>query len=215
MPYIKRYKKLFKDTALSAENSISSQRMFNTLIKKVVRARSEVVVRRIFPYVKIAKKIIDIGSGTGDVAFLLIKEGKNVTPVDVGDFHGPRFVKTTIYDGKTLPFPNRSFDTALLLMVLHHTPNPEEVFLEASRVAREVIVIETSFTSPIHKFFTVVSDAIGNLRLEAFWNSYKTDKEWRDFFEKHGFTIKDSHKFYDRNLGIIPFLHILYYLQRR
>lgn len=173
------------------------------------------MVNRIFPYIKNSKKLIDIGSGTGDIAFLLKKGGKKVTPVDVGDFHGPRLVKTIIYDGKTLPFPDHSFDTALLLMVLHHTPNPEEVFLEASRVAREVIVIETSFTSPIHKFFTVVSDTIGNLRVEAFWNSYKTDKEWRVFFEKRGFRIKESHKYYDRNLGIIPFLHILYYLQRK
>ena len=173
------------------------------------------MVNRISPYLINSKKLIDIGSGTGDVAFLLGKGGKQITPVDVGNFHGPRLVKTVIYDGKTLPFPDRSFDTALLLMVLHHTPNPEEVFLEAGRVAREVVAIETSFTSPIHKFFTVVSDAIGNLRLEAFWNSYKTDWEWRALFEKHGFTIKDSHKYYDRNLGIIPFLHILYYLQRK
>lgn len=173
------------------------------------------MVNRISPYIKNSKKIIDIGSGTGDVAFILEKGGKKVTPVDVDDFHGPRLVDTVIYDGKTLPFPNRSFDTALLLMVLHHTPNPKTVFLEAGRVAREVVVIETSYTTPINKFFTVISDAIGNLRLEAFWNSYKTDKEWRVFFEKNGFKIKESHKFNDKNFGIIPFLHILYYLQRK
>ncbi len=189
--------------------------MVNEFVKKISRTRSNLVVNRISPYITNSKKLIDIGSGTGDVASLLIKEGKNVTPVDVDDYHGPRLVKTTIYDGKTLPFPNRSFDTALLLMVLHHTPNPEEVFLEACRVAHEVVVIETSFTNPVNKFFTVISDTIGNLRIEAFWNSYKTDRGWKAFFEKHGFTIKDSHKFYDRNLGIIPFLHILYYLQRK
>ncbi len=189
--------------------------MVNALIRKIIRTRSKIVVNRISPYIRHSKKVIDIGSGTGDVALLLGKGGKQITPVDVDNFHGPRLVKTVIYDGKTLPFPDRSFDTALLLMVLHHTPDPKAVFLEASRVAREVVVIETSFISPIHKFFTVVSDAIGNLRVEAFWNSYKTDREWRTFFEKHGFTIKDSHKFYDRNLGVIPFLHILYYLQRK
>lgn len=188
--------------------------MLDSLIKRVVRARTKVVIERISPYIQTSGKIIDIGSGTGDIAFLLKQEGKDVTPVDVGDFHGPRLVKTTIYDGKTLPFPNRSFTTALLLMVMHHTPDPEIVFSEASRVAKEVVVIETSFTNPINKFFTVVSDAIGNLRLETFWNSYKSDRDWRVFFEKHGFKIVESHKFNDRNLGVIPFLHILYYLQR-
>lgn len=185
-----------------------------SIFQKIVRNRSEVVVQRVISYLINSKKIIDIGSGSGDVTFLLINRGKKITPVDVGDFHGPRLVRTTIYDGKTLPFSNRSFDTALLLMVLHHTPDPEIVFSEASRVAKEVVVIETSFTNPVNKFFTVVSDTIGNLRIEAFWNSYKSDRDWRAFFEKHGFQIKESHKFKDRNLGVIPFLHILYYLQR-
>ncbi len=188
--------------------------VINSIIQKFVRNRSTIVVSRITPYLKNSKKIIDVGSGTGDVTFLLEKRGKKVTPVDVGDFHGPRLVKTTIYDGKTLPFPGRSFDTALLLMVLHHTPNPDVVFSETARVANEVVVIETSFTNPIDKFFTVISDAIGNLRIETFWNSYKSDRNWRIFFEKHGFQVKESHKFNDKNLGVIPFLHILYYLQR-
>ena len=181
----------------------------------MVRGRSEIVVQRISPYLIDSKKIIDIGSGTGDIAFLLKKMGKKITPVDVGNFHGPRLVKTTIYDGKILPFKNKSFDTALLLMVLHHTPSPDAVFAEASRVANEVVVIETSYTNPVNKMFTVISDTIGNLRLAAFWNSYKTDIDWRKIFEKHGFQIKESHKFDDKNLVIIPFLHILYYLKRK
>jgi hypothetical protein len=104
---------------------------------------------------------------------------------------------------------------ALLLMVMHHTPDPEIVFSEASRVAKEVVVIETSYTNSINRFFTIISDAIGNLRLEAFWGSYKTDSEWKKFFENHGFKITESQKFHDTNLGIIPFLHILYFLKKK
>lgn len=182
---------------------------YKMIIRNIIRARSKTVIERISSYIKQSTKTIDIGSGTGDVAFLLKKRGNRVTPVDVDDFHGPQLVQTIIYDGKTLPFPNHSFDTALLLMVMHHTPNPDVVFTEAARV-----IIETSFTNPINKFFTVFSDAIGNLRINTFWNSYKSDKAWGIFFEKHGFQVKESRKFNDKNLGVIPFLHILYYLQR-
>lgn len=188
---------------------------FHTFIQKIIWNRSSVVVQRVIPYLKNSKKIVDIGSGTGDVALLLQKRGHNVTPIDVEDFHGPRLVKTIIYDGKTLPFPDRSFDIALLLMVMHHTPDPEKVFSEATRVAKEIVVIETSFTNPVNKFFTVVSDAIGNLRIEAFWNSYKSDEDWRAFFSQHRFQIIESHKYSDKNLGCIPFLHISYYLKRK
>ena len=188
--------------------------MLNIFIRKVISKRSKIVVDRIFPYIKNSKKIIDIGSGTGNVAFLLQKMGKDVIPVDVTDFHGPRLVETTIYDGKTLPFPTGSFDTALLITVLHHTSNPEIVFAEAARVAKNVIIIETSFTNPINKFFTVVTDTIGNLRVNAFWNSYKTNNNWRVFFKTYGLQIKESRTFHDKNFGAIPFLHILYFLQK-
>lgn len=189
--------------------------LLNFIIQKFVRGRSETVVGRVLPYLKHATKIIDIGSGTGDVAILLKQQGKDVTPVDVADFHGPRFVKTTIYDGITLPFKDKSFDTALLLMVMHHTPDPHAVFLEAARVAREIIVIETSFTGPINKFFTVTSDVLGNVRLDTQWASYNTDRGWRTFFSVHGFNVIESRKYHDKNFGIIPFLHILYHLRRK
>lgn len=187
--------------------------MFFKIIKKLSRKRSETVVSRVTPYLSNSSKIIDIGSGTGDVSSLLIKQGKDVTPVDVNTFHGVRLVKTVIYDGEKLPFPDRSFDTALLLMVLHHTLEPEKVFLEASRVAREIVVIETSYTNPLNKWFTVILDTLGNLRLDAHWSSYKTDSEWRNFFENHGFNISESQKYWDKNFGV-SFLHISYHLTR-
>lgn len=189
--------------------------MFNNLFIPIIRKRSEAVVSRVMPYLKKTSKVVDIGSGSGDVAFLLQAKGIQVTPVDVADFHGPRMIKPVIYDGKTLPFEDKTFDTALLLMVMHHTPDPGIVFKEAARVAREMVVIETSYTTPLHRFFTIISDAIGNLRLEAFWNSYKTDKGWRKFFDEHEYNIMATRKYWDRNLGVIPFLHILYHLKRR
>jgi len=187
--------------------------LFKSLIQKAVRQRTHVVVSRVTPYLKKSDKILDIGSGTGDVAFMLQQSGYNITPVDVADFHGIRLLETTIYDGKTLPFTNQSFDKAMLLMVMHHTPNPEAVFKEAARVAKEIIVIETSFSSRVMKPHTVISDAIGNLRLEAYWDSYKPDSEWRKIFSNNGFMVADFNQYQDHNFGL-PFLHLGYYLKR-
>lgn len=188
--------------------------MFQSFFQKIVRNRTEIIVGRVLRFLKGSMKIVDIGSGTGDVAILLGRHGKEVTPVDVIDFHGPRLVKTTIYDGQRLPFPNKSFDIAMLLMVMHHTPNPEIVFNEASRVAREIVVIETSYTTPINRWTTVISDMIGNFRLSAFWPSYKLDSEWKDFFSRMNYKIVKTQKYNDKNFGL-PFLHIAYYLRQK
>ncbi|MFH1841103.1 MAG: hypothetical protein ABH807_03040 [Candidatus Shapirobacteria bacterium] len=98
------------------------------LIKKFDKKRAEMVVGRIGPYLKKRSKIIDIGSGSGYISSILKSQGFNITPVDV----------------------------ALLLMVLHHTPDPEIVFLEAARVSKNI------------RFITIVADTLGNLRTKAF-----------------------------------------------
>ncbi|MBI3955313.1 class I SAM-dependent methyltransferase [Candidatus Gottesmanbacteria bacterium] len=188
-------------------------KLLNRLIRKISRTRSKIVIDRINSFIEKSSKIIDIGSGTGDIAYLLKERGKDITPVDVADFHGVRLINTTIYDGQRLPFSDNSFDTALLLMVMHHTPSPDLVFSEAARVAKEIIVIETSYTNRIDRWFTVITDAMGNLRLQAFWSSYKTDEDWRRFFSQKGFKIIQSQKYHDRNFGF-PFLHISYYLKK-
>ncbi len=187
--------------------------MFKSLFQKAVRSRSLTVVNRIKPYISKTDKLLDIGSGTGDVAYLLQKVGYNVTPLDVADFHGPRLLETTIYDGVTMPFADKTFDKALLLMVMHHTPNPEVILKEALRVAKELVVIETSYVGKLDRAWTIISDTIGNLRLEAFWESYKTDKEWRELFGKLGLEVADSHEYQDGKWGL-PFLHIGYYLKK-
>jgi len=189
----------------------------DSLIRNIDRKRAETVVSRIKPYLKKTDKIIDIGCGSGLISSKLRLHGFDVTPVDVADFHGPRLIKPTIYDGVKLPFPDKSFDTALLLMVLHHTPDPKIVFSEVTRVAKKVIIIETSFTNRINRFITIIADTLGNLRTKAFWDSYKSDSDWITFFTSRGFKVSETKKFNDKNLpGLgVSFLHILYFLERQ
>jgi len=189
--------------------------MLNNLIKIIDQKRTDTVISRIKPFLNKKDKIIDIGCGSGLISSKLLSRGFDVTPVDVDDFHGPRLIKPVIYDGVKLPFPDKSFDTALLLMVLHHTPNPNIVFSEAARVAKNIILIETSYTNSVNRFITVIADTIGNLRTKAFWTSYKSDSKWKTFFSKHGFKVTETHKYYDKNVpGLgVSFLHILYLLE--
>ena len=107
------------------------------LVFKVWLWDAKFKIKRISKYLSHKDKILDIGTGPGSVCLLMQREGYNLTPVDVIDQALSTEVKPQIYDGKKLPYNNSSFDTALILTVLHHTTNPEKVLSEAKRVSKK------------------------------------------------------------------------------
>lgn len=88
---------------------------------------------------------LDIGSGTGHNAVALARDGALVVDqVDVANLRtiGP---EPTLFDGRTLPFPDRAFDAALLLFVLHYAEDPRQLLREALRVAPQTLVLQSTF----------------------------------------------------------------------
>lgn len=171
--------------------------------------RANLIFTRIYPFLKNTGNVIDIGCGDGFVSHFLQKKGKKVTSVDIADKSVIPNLKVIVYDGKTLPFPSRKFDTALLLTVLHHTPDPKIVFNEATRVASRILIIEDIYTNIFQKIFNVFFDSWQNKPLKFFWNSYKSDGEWKKFFEDKGLKVIATEYFQD-----IPYLHGLYALKK-
>jgi SAM-dependent methyltransferase len=86
------------------------------------------------------KRILDIGCGPGTLAKRLAEDGAAVTGVDPGEaalakaraaVPAARFEAAS---GEALPFPDESFDGAVMLNALHHVPNPAGALSEAARV---------------------------------------------------------------------------------
>ncbi len=170
--------------------------------------RAEIIVERILPYLKNSKNIIDIGCGNGYIALILKKHRKKITAVDIADNVLADNIKPILYDGVKLPFPDNKFDTALLLTVLHHCPDPQILFAEAARVSKTLIIIEDIYQNLPQKLFNVFFDSLQNRPLRFYWNSYRGDKEWKEFFKKKSFRI--SAKYYQD----LPYLHAVYFLQK-
>ena len=183
-------------------------------IQSLAQKRAKLVVGRIFPHIKHAKRILDIGCGTGHVADLLIETGKKIVPVDISNKSLVGSIKPIIYDGKHLPFPDQSFDTSLLLMVLYHTPDPSVVLSEAARVGKEIVVIETVYKKLFDKIITVLFDSLGNLQPKFYWNSYHKDEDWKTFFESKGYEIEATQYRRDHQWFLIPQFHNVYYLRK-
>jgi SAM-dependent methyltransferase len=87
--------------------------------------------------------VLDIGAGDGQIAKALMRLRPDLQVEGVDIVPRPRtLIPVTQYDGRTLPFADRSVDYVTIVDVLHHTTDPAAVMLEASRVARHGVVIK-------------------------------------------------------------------------
>ncbi len=86
--------------------------------------------------------VLDVGSGTGDVAIQLDRAGANVTGIDfaaemveVAKQRHPHinFIEA---DVESLPFENDAFDRAIANYTAHHFADPESAFGEIRRVLK-------------------------------------------------------------------------------
>lgn len=154
-------------------------------------------IERISEGISKKDRILDIGTGPGSVCLLLNIEGYNISPLDVVDQALSSEIEPELYNGKKLPYKDSSFDTALILTVLHHTSNPEEVLSEAKRVADKIIIIEDIYSNPVQKYLTYFVDSIVNMEFSGHPHSNKNDTEWRGIFSELGLKLKSAkyHRF--------------------
>lgn len=161
------------------------------LVYQFLQPRGMFVVEKIIPFLpqNTDKRILDIGSGSCNVADILIKKRHNVTLLDIQNHSFVNSLSPTIYDGINIPFKNDQFDISLLLFVLHHTPRPESLLAEAKRVSKKIIVLEDIIKSKIHKHLTGALDAVMNLEFDKQPHSNKKNSEWLDIFSRYELNV--------------------------
>lgn len=150
--------------------------------------------QQIKSYLNPGQKIIDIGAGKCVLTQLLQQKGYSVIALDVQNLSLVEEIEPLIYNGEQIPFPDKSFDKALLLTVLHHTHNPQQILREASRVAREVIIIEDIYTNTLNRYLTYFMDSLMNFEFSGHPHNNKTDLQWQKLFKKLNLKIKDKKK---------------------
>ncbi len=89
------------------------------------------------PYRLEGRRVLDLGSGAGEMTDALRRAGANAVSVDLAEesllasqTHDGR----ACADGRTLPFPDGSFDGVVCSNMLEHTPDPAPILHEIARV---------------------------------------------------------------------------------
>lgn len=155
-------------------------------------------------------RLLEIGAGPGSLLTVLRDDGHDITGLDISDSSFADDLRPTLYDGVSLPYANNSFDVALLLTTLHHTPDPDAIVREAMRVAPRVLVIEDIYRSPLHRRLTKIADAITNLEFFGHPHSNRDDDGWRETFRHLGLKIYHA----SEKPMAFYFLQALYVLDR-
>lgn len=189
---------------------LQKNKIFRKIIYKAGNTRAQDMVSRFQVYLKKNDLIIDIGSGVCNVCEILSNNGYQITPLDVQNLSFVDGIKPVIYDGKKIPFDDDKFDKALILTVLHHTPEPEKILLEAKRVSKNIIIIEDIYINWFHKYITYFFDSLLNLEFIGHPHTNKNDKQWKETFKKLGLKLIDV----KYNSSLLVFKHATYYLEK-
>lgn len=188
---------------------IKKRKWLGDLVRFLEKVRIKGMLECFEDYFKKGDRILDFGCGLGGVSEKLISDGYDVVSLDVKDINLIR-IEPVIYDGKKIPFKKNSFDVALVLTVLHHTPDPEKLLKEVGRVANRIIVIEDVYDNLVGKYITFFFDSLFNFEFLGHPRSNKSDKEWKKCFKKLGFSLVRE----DRKRSMVFFKHGIYFLER-
>lgn len=164
------------------------------LVERVIKNMVAGTVDFLEGFVQEGEKIIDIGGGGGWISQELQKRKKTKNLIlDVINLNQTG-LPLVIYDGKNMPFADNTFDTVLLICVLHHCQDPFRVLQEAKRIVKKrIIVIENISTSRLGGIALRFKDAIANIVFCLLANSlreitnlpfdFKTVPEWEKIFK--------------------------------
>lgn len=158
---------------------------YSKFVHQISTARARNNFEHISPY--LTGRILDVGVGTGALSCELLRQGHQVDGVDVDDFSIYSDIRPRIYDGRGLPYYDGAYDTAILIMVLHHCKDPLLVLQEAKRVAKRVIFIEDTFRNFFEMAVVSVGDMIANF--EFYPHLYFRTHEWKSFIRYQGWKI--------------------------
>lgn len=145
------------------------------------------------------ERALDVGTGTGALAFALAPRVREVVAVDsdaamleAARAVSPPNVELLEADAQQLPFDDFSFDVVATLRTLHHLPRPEVVVAELARVTRPrgtILVVDQ--LAPVDPLEAVELNRFEVAR-DPSTSRILSDADLRALFDANGLVLRRS-----------------------
>lgn len=139
-------------------------------------------------------RVLDVGCGDGRLAKWIsqLRPDVEIEGIEVlvrPDCH----IHALEFDGRAIPYADRSFDAAMLVDVLHHTHDPIDLLTEAARVAGDCVLIKDHVLGGRLDGVTLrFMDRVGNRRHGvALPYNYLSAVQWQATFATVGLTVEE------------------------
>jgi SAM-dependent methyltransferase len=148
--------------------------------------------------------VLDVGcgDGTNDVLISEARPDVEISGVDVLVRRSPQ-IEVRPFNGRQVPFSDRSFDTVMFVDVLHHTDDATILLNEARRVARKSVILKDHTMDGLLAYQALrFMDWVGNAHHGvALPYNYWPERRWHEAFAEVGLQL--TH--WDARIPLYPF----------
>lgn len=137
--------------------------------------------------------ILDVGCGDGKIDLYLMERRKNIQIIGIDVLVRPdTYIDVLAYDGDHIPLEDGAVDTIMLIDVLHHVDNPNQLMKELVRVTSSTIIIKDHFKWGFVSYLKLrIMDYVGNAHYHVrLPYNYLTKMEWNNMFRDNGLHIE-------------------------
>lgn len=155
----------------------------------IFRRRVRVLGKILSELLPTGARVLDVGCGDGSVAAEILRRRVDLTFWGLEVALRPEAsIPVALFDGTRIPVDDGGADAVLLVDVLHHAADPEELLEEALRVAGTAVVVKDHLrdgfvAAPTLRFMDWVGNAPHGVELSY---DYWTGDQWRAVFRRLG-----------------------------
>lgn len=160
--------------------------------KLVYSRRMDRLTELLLPLLQNSKNILDVGCGDGKIDCHLLDRDTNINIKGIDVLVRPEtYIEVEQYDGKNIPYKDKTFDTIMVIDVLHHTDDPNAIVAELTRVSSKYVVIKDHIKKGIISYLKLrIMDYVGNAHYHVrLPYNYQTLEQWKNIFDVNNLEV--------------------------